>query len=302
MEQTDIDRLRGEVLGKAGLSPRTERTVLHSWELSHVERLDTGEETVVFKCATDPFTHEHDKLTAAWQAGVHVPRVLAASLKATTLGMLMQDLGIPAHPATDADGIAAALQLHSAATPDFLPPADTDWLRSLPSRALRSLALLQQDRWADTDDITVTLQRIDKAAATRAEGAQWRPFGWVHSEFHPESLLITEKRTYTFDLARAFHGPGLLDLASWHGTVDTPDPERMRAFVETYVDEGGPAATLRDRGGLPVQNWALGWHRVWVLEWFLDQALMWINNPDNDPAYVRVVRRHANDAATLLRV
>lgn len=175
-------------------------------------------------------------------------------------------------------------------------------MRSLPSRALRSLHLLQRERWEGTDDITVALQQIEKAASARAEGATLRPYGWVHSEFHPESLLVTEGRTYMFDFARAFRGSGLIDLASWQGTVDTPDPDGMRALLETYVDEGGPAQTTQERGGLPVQNWALGWHRVWVLEWFLDQALMWIANPDSDPAYQRVIRRHVNDAAALLRV
>lgn len=290
------------MLGKAGLSPDANHTVLHSWELSHVERLSTPEGSLIFKCATEPFTHEHDNLTAAWQAGVKVPRLRATSRTPIMLGMLMEDLGAPVRSATDADGIAAAIQLHSAASPDFLSPGDTEWLRSLPSRALRSLHLLQQERWSNTDDMSITLQEIEKAAGTRAEGAILRLFGWVHSEFHPESLLITDTRVYMFDLARAFRGPDLIDLASWHGTIDPPAPDTMRAFLETYVDEGGPAQTVHDRGGLPVQNWALGWHRVWVAEWFLDQALMWINNPASDPAYIKVVRRHISDAARLLRI
>lgn len=302
MNLTAVRKLRGEILEKADLSPEVESTILHSWELSHVERLATSEGPLIFKCATEPFTHEHDNLTAAWQAGMAVPRLRATLRTPTTLGMLMEDLGTPVREVSDTDGIAAAIQLHSASAPDFLAPGDTEWLRSLPSRALRSLHLLQRERWEDTGDITVALQQIEKAASARAEGATLRPFGWVHSEFHSESLLVTEKRTYMFDFARAFRGPGLIDLASWRGTVETPDPDGTRALLETYVDEGGPAQTIQERGGLPVQNWALGWHRVWVLEWFLDQALMWIADPDSDSVYQRVVRRHATDAAALLRV
>ncbi|MFE0266241.1 phosphotransferase family protein [Nocardiopsis alba] len=303
MDPIAIDRLRGEVLEKAGLTPEAESAVLHSWELSHVERLTTSEGPLIFKCATEPFTHEHDNLTAAWQAGVNVPRLRATTRTPTMLGMLMEDLGTPAREASDADGIAAAIQLHNSAAPDFLAPGDTEWLRSLPSRALRSLHLLQRERWEGTDDITITLQQIEKAAPARAEGATLRPFGWVHSEFHPESLIITaDGRPFMVDFARAFRGPGLIDLASWAGTVDAPDPDRMRALLEAYVDEGGPAQSIHERGDLPVQNWALEWHRVWVLEWFLDQALLWIADPDGDTAYQRVVRRHATEAASLLRV
>ncbi|GAB3207293.1 hypothetical protein SAMN02745673_04912 [Marinactinospora thermotolerans DSM 45154] len=302
MQQPEIDRLRKEVFSNFGCAP-SKVEVLHSWELSHVERvtLSTGG-TLVFKAAVEPFVHEHDALTSAWQAGVNVPRVYSSTRGPTSLGMLMEDLGRPVREADDADGIAAALQLHSSAVPDFLPLADTAWLASLPSRALRSLRLLQRARWTDAHDIADTLQEIEKASMRRAEGAMRRPYGWVHSEFHPESLLVTRNRTFVFDFARAFRGPGLIDLASWHGTVDPPDVLKTRGFLETYVHEGGPAETLNDRGGLSAEEWALGWHRMWVLTWFIDQSLTWIGDPDDDELYVEVVRRHTNDAARLLRV
>ncbi|WP_158070447.1 hypothetical protein [Nocardiopsis sp. CNR-923] len=152
------------------------------------------------------------------------------------------------------------------------------------------------------DDITEALRDIDRAAAPRAEGATTAPYGWVHSEFHPESLHIRDDRVHLYDLARAFRGPGLLDLASWHGTVHAPDPDRTRAFLESYVQAGGSASALTRRGGLTPQDWALGWHRVWVLEWFLAQALVWIGDVTADPAYTTVVRRHTHDAARLLNI
>lgn len=305
MHHTDIDRMRGELLASAGMSANLlEAKPLHSWELSHVERLALADgTTVIFKCATEPFTHEHEALTAAWQAGVSVPRLVESQRSGTTLAMLMEDLGEPDREATDADGVSAAVQLHSAAVPPHLPPADSTWLASLPQRAMRTLDLLNaQGRWSDTDDIREALRDIDRAAAQRAEGATTAPYGWVHSEFHPESLHVRAGRVRLYDLARAFCGSGLLDLASWHGTVQAPDPDRTRAFLESYVEAGGSASALTRRGGLKPQDWALGWHRVWVLEWFLAQALVWINDVSADSAYTNVVRRHTHDAARLLDI
>ncbi|WP_210752232.1 hypothetical protein [Nocardiopsis alborubida] len=305
MHQPDIDRMRDEVLAAADMVDKlAEAKPLHSWELSHVERLTlTDGSTVVFKCATEPFTHEHEALTSARQAGVSVPHLIASLRSGTTLAMLMEDLGEPDREATDHDGVAAAVQLHSAAAPPHLPLADSTWLASLPRRATRTLDLLNtQGRWSDADDIRETLSDIDRAACARAEGTTTAPYGWVHSEFHPESLHIRDGRVRLYDLARAFHGPGLIDLASWHGTVEPPDSDRTRAFLESYVEAGGSAGVLTRRAGLPPQDWALGWHRVWALEWFLAQSLVWIGDTAADPAYTNVVRRHTHDAARLLDV
>ncbi|GAA5615131.1 hypothetical protein Spla01_06336 [Streptomyces platensis] len=60
-------------------------------------------------------------------------------------------------------------------------------------------------------------------------------------------------------------GPGLLDLASWHGTIEPPHPVRLRVFLEQYVSAGGTPDALAPRGGLTAENWALGWHRMWAM-------------------------------------
>jgi hypothetical protein len=303
VDPLEIDRLREEVTVKTGLAPVSVE-VLHSWALSHVERLALPDNsTVVFKAAREPFTHEDDALTSAWQAGANVPRLLTSARGATTLGMLMQDLGRSVRDPDEEDGAIAAVHLHSAAVPDFLAPGDTTWLASLPHRALRTLDVLQQQgRWEGAGDIATMLRTIAQAAPARAEGTMLRPYGWVHSEFHPTSLLITRERVYVCDLARAFRGPGLLDLVSWHGTITPADPDRARAFLERYVHAGGPAEALHDRGGLSAQEWALGWHRVWVVEWYLAQAAQWIADPAADHTYERVVRAHTAEAVQLLHV
>src|SRR5699024_8599200 len=126
------------------------------------------------------------------------------------------------------------------AVPDFLSPGDTDWLASLPGRALRNLTVLHENnRWGDTEDVETVLRFLEKAASNRAQGAMLPPFGWVHSEFHPTSLMVGPDRVHMYDLARAFHGPGLLDLASWHGTIDPANPDRTRSLFERYVQAGG---------------------------------------------------------------
>lgn len=143
-------------------------------------------------------------------------------------------------------------------------------------------------------------RRPGRCCAKRAAGAELPPFGWVHSEFHPTSLHFTTDRWYLLDFARAFTGPGLLDLASWHGTTAAPDPARLRGFIEAYVAAGGHRDALAERGGLAAESWALGWHRVWASEWFIDQALNWIANPEDDPLYIPVVHRHLEAAVRLL--
>jgi glyoxylase-like metal-dependent hydrolase (beta-lactamase superfamily II) len=75
-----------------------------------------------------------------------------------------------------------------------------------------------------------------------------------------------------------------------------------RAFLERYVEEGGPTQTLADRGGLCAQEWALGWHRVWIVEWYLAQAALWIADEPDDHMYARVVRTHIEEAVRLLNV
>ncbi|MFC7330309.1 hypothetical protein [Marinactinospora rubrisoli] len=302
MHTADIDQLRDTVLRRAGLTAR-DRDVLHDWALSHVERLGTPSGTVIFKCAVQPFLEEARSLSHLRTAGIDVPEVIASVRTPTALGMVLEDLGTPEREATDADGVAAIVPLHAATAPDHLPIGSAEWLATLPARALGHLNRLRAaGRWNEAGDIAAALAALDEASFPRARGVRTPPFGWVHSEFHPESLHVRGDRRRLYDLARAFAGPGLIDLASWHGTIDAPDPARTRALIDAYVAAGGPDQALAMRGGLPAENWALGWHRVWVVEWFLAQAAVWIVDHATDHVYVRVVRRHVQDAVHLLKV
>ncbi len=114
-------------------------------------------------------------------------------------------------------------------------------------------------------------------------------------DFHPTSVHIGEGGWYLLDFARAFTGPGLIDLASYHGATGAPDPVRLRVFLEQYVRAGGTV-----RGGLAAEAWALGRHRVWAVEWFMEQAVCWVNDPAGDSARIPAVRRRLDDAVRLL--
>jgi hypothetical protein len=101
--------------------------------------------------------------------------------------------------------------------------------------------------------------------------------------------------------ARAFHGPGLLDLASWHGTTTAPDPQATAALITAYVQAGGHPAALDERAGLPPEQWVLGWHRIWAADWWYCEQLDlgWVTS-NRHALYGKVITRHLIEAAYLL--
>lgn len=284
--------------------PTPKREEVRVWSMSGVERVTFPDSsTRIFKYAKRPFDSEDQALRLAETLGIPAPKVYNSVRIEGWLGVLLEDLGSPVREADDLDGAAAAVVLHRTRTADALPVLQEEGLRALPSRALDHLDQLRKaDRWQDTGDIEQALDQIAQAADSRAQGATLAPFGWVHSEFHPTSLHIGRRGWRLLDFARAFTGPGLLDLASWHGTLDDPDPVRLRILLETYVTEGGTPDALAERGDLPVEKWALGWHRMWAVEWFMEQSIRWINDPATDPTYIKTVRRHLTDVLQLLEV
>jgi hypothetical protein len=184
--------------------------------MSGVERLVFPDETTaIFKYAKVPFHREDQALRLARGRGIPVPKLYASAFREGWLGMLLEDLDTPTREADDLDGVAAAVVLHGAHRATSLPVLDEVVLRALPGRALEHLHTLRKtSRWEDTNDIEDALDRIAQAAGSRAQGATLEPFGWVHSEFHPTSLHIGSTGWRLLDFARAFTGPGLIDLAS----------------------------------------------------------------------------------------
>lgn len=281
------------------------REEVRVWSMSGVERLTLSDATtLIFKYAKRPFEREDEALRLAFTLGIPVPRVHASIVLQGWLGMLMEDLGEPVREADDLDGVAAAVSLHGTPPARSLAVLNQERLCTLPTRSLEHLGLLRRaGRWQDAGDVEDAFDKIARAAAVRSAGATLAPFGWVHSEFHHTSVHVGQHGAWRLlDFARAFTGPGLLDLASWHGTIDPPNPERLRGFLEQYVAAGGAPEALAPRGGLAAENWALGWHRMWAVEWFMEQSVRWVDDPATDPAYLKVVRRHLADVVDLLEI
>jgi hypothetical protein len=89
-------------------------------------------------------------------------------------------------------------------------------------------------------------------------------------------------------------------LVSWFGVRRPADPPAARRLIDRYVRAGGHPGALEDRGGLPAERWALGWHRVHAAEWLLRCAVRGINGPDTDGRQISVLRRQLTSAGTLL--
>lgn len=294
------------LLAASPLGPRhvVRREPVHVWGLSAVERvqLDDGG-TVILKSAIAPFTGEADVLDHAARNGVPVPTVLAADRQGDArLSMLLEDLG--EHPEEDASlqhGAAAAVAVHACPSMPSLPVMDARELASLPGRALGSLAHLQEaGRWEDTADIRRSLERLAAVAEQRATGAATPPFGMCHSEFHPTSMHTGPAGVRILDWARAFTGPGLLDLASWRDTPLPLDTGAIAEMIDAYITAGGAESAAANRGDLPAEVWTGGWHRVWICEWYLQQCVRWMPDPGADEATRRVVRRHLTEAQDCL--
>lgn len=302
MDTAVVDALAEECLTLAGLPEPRQREPLRVWALSGVERVHLARGATVFlKYAQVPFTDEPRVLAHVADHGVPVPRLLASVVREDTMAMVLEDLGDPDRDATLADAATAAVVAHAAPPPPGLAKIDADALSALPTSCLRRLAeLVDAERWPDPDYDVDRLQRLAEAAPARAEGATTTPFGLCHSEFHPTSVHITDRGWRLLDWARAFHGPGLLDLASWQNTAEAPDLDALDALIDAYVATGG-APSVRDlRGGLPASRWAVGWHRLWVIDWYLEQATTWIHDPTTDPIYQQVIRRHLAEALECL--
>lgn len=295
MNPADASALLPTLLAELGLPPRPVRAEIRVWARSGVERLTfPGGQSAVFKYAEAPFDREHLALREAADAGVPVPAVLAAHTTGGLLGMLLEDLGHPVREADEADGAVAAVALHQAPVRGTLDRLDSVSLADLPRRMLA-----RAEACALTRPTITAARDLADAAKQRAQGAELAPFGLCHSEYHPTSLFITERGWKLLDLARAFIGPGLLDLASWHGTLNAPDTDRLTRFLYRYVQAGGAESTIEKRGGLPAAAWALGWHRLWAAEWFSEQIeRVWASA---DPgAWTKAIERHTLEAAHLL--
>jgi hypothetical protein len=301
MSDTAAAALLPALLAEAGLPADPVRELVRQvapfsgvWRLRFPRR---GGVTVIYKEAWEPLHREAAALRYAESRGIPVPHVIASHHHDGRAAILMTDLGQPARAATDTDAARLAAVIHRAPGSAELPVIDAAALAAMPGRIAE-----RASRHGLPVSTIETVAVIARSAARLAAPAIVQPVGLCHSEWHPESILIdADGHAHVYDWARAFTGPGLIDLASWHGTITAPDPAATRALIQAYVNAGGHRAALAGRAGLPAEAWALGWHRLWAADWYLQQLDMdWISS-QHLPSQHEAIRRHVDEAAALLR-
>ncbi|MGK5738113.1 phosphotransferase [Micromonospora sp. URMC 103] len=303
LDHDTVDELRRDLLTSAG-RVQTGRQVIQAWELSAVERLFLADgNSIVYKAAAAPFTGEAAVLRALGEHGAAVPVLHGCALRRGTLGMLMDDLGNSLRPPTTAEAAATAAEVHAVPPMSLLPTFDQAALERLPEQALNALATLrQQARFLNAGPVEELLERLAEVARRRADGAERPPFGLCHGEFHPTSLHVSRTGCHLVDWAKAFTGPGLLDLATWFGTRMPAEPAKLAQLTHAYVSAGGHPDAAADRGGLPAAQWALGWHRVWAAWWFLTTTAAGHHQPDTDQRHHQIVQRQMLEVAQLFGI
>ncbi|MBM0274825.1 aminoglycoside phosphotransferase family protein [Micromonospora tarensis] len=294
-------QLRGDLLAASRRVP-TRRHIIQTWELSSVERwFFPDDSSLICKIATTPFTGEATVLRALNNQQAPVPLLNGYTMRPDGVGMLMEDLGEASRTATFAEAAATARWVHATAGIPNLPTFDEAGLARLPEQGLDALdELRRQGRFThDAEGIEAVLQRLAATARHRADGAERPPFGLCHGEFHRTSLHVSRAGCRVVDWAKAFTGPGLLDLATWFGTRTPTEPRLLTKLIHAYVAAGGHPDAEADRGGLPAARWALGWHRVWAAWWLLTTAAAGHHPASADRRHTQVVLRQLQGAVDL---
>jgi N-acetylmuramate 1-kinase len=150
-------------------------------------------------------------------AGVHVPTILATDLERGFL--LVSDLGPTTYlhafqaghsPDLFADAIAALLKIQLASQPGVLPPYDDALLRReielfpewyVGRHLQRSFTSVQADAWS-----AISRLILDRALAT--------PTVFVHRDFMPRNLMVSEPNPGVLDFQDAVHGPITYDIGA----------------------------------------------------------------------------------------
>ena len=182
-------------------------------------------------------------------AGVHVPEILAQDLERGFL--LLTDLGttsyLQALDATNADelfrdAIDALIKLQLASRPDVLPPYDEALLR-------REIDLFPQ--WYLTRHLGMTLTADERevlagAAALVLANNLAQPAVYVHRDYMPRNLMVTEPNPGVLDFQDAVFGPITYDVMSlFKDAFVSWEEERVLDWTARYWEKAS-------RAGLPV--------------------------------------------------
>ena len=185
------------------------------------------------------------------QAGLHVPHVAAQDMDAGFL--LLEDLGARTYlEALDAgsadalfdDAIEALLRWQLATRPGVLPPYDEALLR-------RELELFPG--WYVARHLGVELgaaQRgvLDEAFALLVASALAQPQVFVHRDYMPRNLMVSQPNPGVLDFQDAVLGPVTYDVVSlFRDAFVSWDEERVLEWTIRYWERA-------KRAGLPVEQ------------------------------------------------
>lgn len=300
-----LNTVLAEHLDGLGLAPDPRRETVRAGSHGGVERLRFPNGlTLIHKYGHTPLAHEAATHRVLQAAGVPVATLHSSEVREQHMTIVMEDLGEAERPATQDEVLALLLQLHAVPTPRGGPSLSEYTMVTLPDRARWHLDRLSDyGRWTNVvGRLTTDLEKVRKISADRAAGADKEPFGWVHTEFAGRGAHVGRKGVRLIDFARSYAGPVLLDLVSWGDGLDRARPREARAFLERYVDLGGPASTLDRRAGLAAERWALAWLRVWRVEWYLQQSASRFADPALDPTRQALVLRNLDQALDLFEL
>lgn len=185
------------------------------------------------------------------EAGVHAPRVHAADLEQGFV--LLEDLGERTYldvmdesnaDALFGDAVDALIRWQRATRRDALPPYGRDLLRA-------EMALFPD--WYLGRHLDAGLDAADRAGLDETfraleDAALAQPQVFVHRDYMPRNLVVSDPNPGVVDFQDAVHGPLTYDLLSLFKDAFVSWPgERIDAWIRSYRGKAGAA-------GLPVDG------------------------------------------------
>ena len=213
--------------------------------------LDDGATRIVMDAPPDkedcrPFVRIAGMLTAA---GVHAPRVLARDLEQGFL--LLSDLGTRTYlnelradnaTALFGDATDALMRWQLATRPGELPPYDAALLR-------REMSLFPD--WYVAKHLGKALgaaqkQALESVFAALVKSALAQPCVYVHRDYMPRNLMVSDPNPGVLDFQDAVYGPITYDMVSLlRDAFISWEEERVLDWTVRYWEKAG-------RAGLPV--------------------------------------------------
>ena len=184
-------------------------------------------------------------------AGLHVPEVIAQDL--TRGFLLLSDLGATTYlraldernaDALFADAIAALIKWQLASKPNVLPPYD----EALLQRELDLFPVWYMERHLGVAPTREQLALLRDTARRLIDAALAQPRVYVHRDYMPRNLMVSEPNPGVLDFQDAVYGPITYDVASLFRDAFVSWPEaRVLDWTARYWE-------LAKRAGLPVDH------------------------------------------------